>query len=289
MLRRSNLALAVWGWSIGLVLLVAVAQFSTAAAEQLTSLYHPWEINGSLTSAILNTNIRVDSERLGRGTEFDAEDDLGLDKSALEPRASFRWRPGRKHELEGGFQFAERGAEKILERTIEVGDTTFDAGAAIHTTLNTNVAYLNYRYAIWANERNQIGPTIGIGTIFLGVGLDALASMDDQSVSYSSESSVLAPFGSLGVYGRILSGERWQFEADVRYLKASIDRYTARVADGGAAARYFLSPKWGLEGGWGVSAIKVDIDPKESGAAKFVSGQIKYSLQNVRLGVVFVP
>jgi len=43
----------------------------------------------------------------------------------------------------------------------------------------------------------------------------------------------------------------------------------------------------GMELGAGADAVKVDIDPKEGGVIK-PSGRVKYSLTNVRLGVVLV-
>jgi hypothetical protein len=286
MIRRSSLAQGFRGLAMFVALLGVSFAAAPAEAQDYVSLYDQWQVSASLTSAILNTKIRIDSERLGVGTELDAEDDLGLEKTKLQPRASFRWRPGRKHELEGGFQFAERSAEKQLERTITVGDTTFDAGADIGATLNTNQAFLTYRYAILAKERSQVGAGLGIGTIFLGAGVDAFASAANRSVTHSSEGSILAPFGALGVYGRVLSGERWQFEGDARVLKAEIDRFTAKVVDVSLAARYFTSRKFGIEAGVGSSAIDVDIAPKDSG---FFGGHLEYSLTNVRLGVVYVP
>jgi hypothetical protein len=38
-----------------------------------------------------------------------------------------------------------------------------------------------------------------------------------------------------------------------------------------------------------VSAIQVDIDPTSSSGSGSRSGRIKYSLQNIRLGVVLIP
>jgi hypothetical protein len=287
MSRRLQSALSIRGISWTVAVVVACAAMP-AGAEQLPSLYDKLQLSGSFTSVILGTNIRVDSERTGQGTDLDVEDDLGLDKSVPEPRFAARWRPGRKHEIEGGFQFAERSAEKMLERTISVADTTFDVGANVRTRFNTNQAFLTYRYAIFDNERSQIGAGLGLGAIFLGLGLDALASAGSSQVDYSGESDLIGPFGAIGIYGRVLSGERWEFEGDARVLKATVDRYTPRVLDFSAAARYSLSKRWAIEGGWGISDIKLDVGPKTSGDG-FFSGSLEFSQQNIRLGAVFVP
>jgi len=44
-----------------------------------------------------------------------------------------------------------------------------------------------------------------------------------------------------------------------------------------------------LEGGYGLSAIKVDIGATSSSGLGSRSGRIKYSLQNIRLGAVYIP
>ena len=79
--RRSSIAIAT--------LLVAAP---LAAQSPQPNLYHRLEVSASLTTIILNANIRVDGAN-GIGTDLDAEDDLGLATDKLEPRFAMRWRP----------------------------------------------------------------------------------------------------------------------------------------------------------------------------------------------------
>jgi hypothetical protein len=216
-----------------------------------------------------------------------------MEKTKIQPRASLRWRPGRRHEIEGGYQWARRSAEKRLSREIEFGDSIYTAGADIKSTFNTDLAFLTYRFAFMAKERTQIGAALGLGVLFLDVGLEALGTGTGpaQGRSFDVSKSVKGPLGSLGLYGRFLAGDSWQFEADVRALKISIDRFHPRVFEGGGAARYYFSTSFATELGYAVSSIKVGVDPKtlEDGSEGIVSGEIKYSLQSVRIGVVIVP
>ena len=81
--------------SIYVVVVAAILAAAPAVAqESRTSLYNKFEFSPSLTSVILNSNIRVDSEDGSVGTDVDAEDDLGLEKVKWEPRFALRWRPG---------------------------------------------------------------------------------------------------------------------------------------------------------------------------------------------------
>ena len=95
--------------SIFVVAVAAILSAAPAVAQETrTNLYNKFEFSPSLSSVILNSNIRVDSEDGSVGTDVDAEDDLGLEKVKWEPRFALRWRPGRRHEVEVGYQFARR-------------------------------------------------------------------------------------------------------------------------------------------------------------------------------------
>ncbi len=273
--RRSSIVIAT--------LLVAAP---LAAQSPQPNLYHRLEVGASLTTIILNANIRVDGAN-GIGTDLDAEDDLGLATDKLEPRFAMRWRPWPRHEFEVGYQFARRTSERVLNRDITFGDSTYHAGGDIGTKLNTDQASFVYRFAFHAKPRSQVGLSVGFGALFLKTALDALGS--GGQVQFSQSDDVTGPIGSVGLYGRFLSGSRWSWEAEARYVKVSIDRFDAQVGEGGAAVRYVAWSHVTFEGGYGLSAIKVDIAPTTSSGSGSRSGRIKYSLQNVRLGVVFVP
>ena len=271
--------------ALGLVLLYVVPLAAQAPVRKV-NLYDKFQFSLSLTDVILNSEFQIDGSG-GSGTDVDAEDDLGMDKHKLQPRGAMRWRPGRRHEIEAGYQFARRGAEKRLERDIEVADTVFNVGVDLNTTFNTDQVFLAYRFAFMAKERTQVGLALGLGALLLDLGMEAQVAGRPVAVS----KSVTGPLGSLGLYGRFLSGDRWYFEVEGRYVGISIDRFNIDVLEGGAAARYHLSEAIGLELGWAFSGIDVGIDQKqlETGGEGILSGNIKYSLQSIRLALVWVP
>jgi hypothetical protein len=269
-----------------------LAATPAAAQEPLASLYDKYQFDLSLTTVILNADVRIDAEGVGGdGTEVDAEEDLGLPRTRLQPRGSFRWRPWHSHEFEAGYQFARRDGERLLERDISFGDSTYEAGLQVDTELNTDNLFLNYRWAAIAKERSQYGLAVGLGIIFLDVGIDAEANINESEGEVEGSKSFKAPVGSVGLYGRWLASDRWFFQADVRYIQVSISRLDAKVAEAGGSARFFIKRWIGLELGYGLSAIELDIGPRErsTGEEGIFSGRVEYSLQNARIGVVFVP
>ena len=254
-----------------------------AAQAPRADLYDRLQLSGAVTTVILNTNIRVDPAN-GSGTDIDAENDLGLPRSKLEPRFALRWRPWRRQEFEFGYQFARRNNTRVLDRDIIFGDSTFPAGATVASTLNTDQAFFAYRFAFVAKPRTQVGLAVGLGALLMDAGVDALGS--GGGIQYSQSEKLTGPLGSLGAYGRFLSGERWSWEAEIRYIGLSIDRFDAQVGEGGAAIRYAAWSRVLVEGGYGFSVIRVDIAPTTGSGSGSGSGRIKYSLQSVRLGLV---
>ena len=267
--------------------LVALGAAPAAQAQSsIGNLYNKWQIDLSGAMVLMGSTIRVDGAN-GEGTDVDS-DVLGLSKSRLEPRISVRWRPGHKHELELGYQYARRDAEKTLDREIIFNDSTYDVGANIKTNFRTDQAFLTYRFALKAAERSQLGLGVGIGLLPFKFEIDALGSVNGgEEVTSSGEKSLLGPTASIGAYGRWLLGERWYIESDLRGIKIKIDRLHASVVEANLGGRYFLSPKFAADLGYGISSIRLEVDPRDSG--KGFSGKIKYPLQHVRLGMVFTP
>jgi len=263
-----------------------------ARAEDLGNhLYDRFQATASGSFLWLGSDVRVDSKNGSAGTDVDVEDDLGMPDTRLQPRLAFRWQPGRKHQLELGYQFARRSGSNTLDRTIEVGDTSFTAGAQVNAAFNTDNAFLTYRFAFVADERKQLGVGLGLGSFFFKVEVDALADVasggQSGSVSYSGGTSFLGPTAALGLFGRFRSGDRWYLEPDVRYLRVKIDRITGQVLEGSLVTRYYISPKVGIEGGLGVKTVQVDLGPKnEGGTNPGISARVKYRESQIRLGVV---
>jgi hypothetical protein len=273
-------------WSIGVAVIALVGATPGARAQSTSRLYEKWQIDLSASVLVMGTDIRVDGAN-GEGTEIDGEDVLGLSREKIQPRASVRWRPGRRHEIELGYQFARRTGEKTLERDIVFADSSYTVGLNMKSTFRTDQIFLAYRFVIRARERTQLGVGVGVGAFPFKLEVDRLASTGGSEVTSSSKRSFTGPFGSLGIYGRFLLGDRWYLESDLRGIAIQIDRIEASVVEGNLAGRYFLSDKLAMELGYGISAVTLTVDPPEDREGFF--GKMDYPVQHVRLGVVLSP
>jgi len=261
-----------------------------AAQEPRNSLYSRFEVDASVTLLVLGETIRVDPEDTpGGGTEIAAEDALGFSRTTFQPRATLRWRPLRRHELEAGVLRAVRSAEQTLAKTIVVGDTSFAAGVQINSALQSNQVFFTYRFAFTAREATQLGAALGVGALFFRTQIDALATVagggiDTSGVQYSEISETAVPTVSVGVYGRFMLGDRWYLETELRGLYREIGQYEVRIVEGGAAGRHFFSRTVGAELGYDLGSYHVSaLETTDKGDFK---GKINYIVHGFRGGIV---
>jgi hypothetical protein len=254
-------------------------------------LYDRFQVSASGTLLVLGTTIRIDPDS-GEGTEINLGDDLGVGSTTLQPRLALRWRPGRKHELEGGYQWAKRSGETVLRDTIVFRDTAYAAGLRVNSSSGTSQMFLTYRYAFKADDRTQIGAAVGLGLIFLRQEITATAGAttggpDTAIVQFSRNGDVNGPTGSIGGYGRFRLGDKWYLESDLRAIYLKIDNIKAGVVELGAAGRYFLSNKVGLELGYGLGFYQVNIEGTNNFAGINRTGKISYTVNGWRIGGVY--
>jgi len=252
-------------------------------------LYDRFQLSFSGAQVWLGPKVKIDAGDGTPGTEVDGKD-VGASNSTVEPRLALRWRPGRRHELDVGYQFARRSGGRVLADTIYVADTSFAAGLRVESAFKADQAFLNYHYAFRVRERSQIGAAVGVGVLFFHADIDAIAGStsggpDTTIVPYSVSKGINIPTLSLGLYGRWRTGDRWYIESDARALKFAYSRIGVLVLEGGAAARYFIKPRLGVELGYGVSGLRVTLDPKTDGTPS-LTGRLRFTLQNLRLGVI---
>jgi hypothetical protein len=253
-------------------------------------LYDKFQVSVAAAGVILGTTVRLDSDE-GQGTEVNSEDDLGLERVALRPRIGFRWRPGRRHELEASYLFISRSGLKTLEGDITIDSVTYTAGAELSSRVGQSQLGVNYRWAIHAAERSQFGLNVGLGATFFDskwVGTGSLSNGSGTITdSLTFEKSLVGPSLAIGAFGRWQLADRWYIEAELGGLYVPVDNIKASIVQGGAAVRYFPLDWLGTELGYSLSTTKVTIDQKEDPLIDLgASGRIKYNSQNIRLALI---
>jgi hypothetical protein len=243
-----------------------------------------WELTLSGATVVLASEVRVDGET--QGTTINVERILGLDKNKIQPRLAVAWRPGRRHQIEVGYQFVRRDAEKILTQQFTFRDSTYRVGERIRTSFDSDQLFVNYRWAFKASDRSEFGLGLGLGALLFDIGLDVLAGTSGgSSVQFARSKSFTVPSGSLGFYGKWAFGARSYVDADARAVKIDVSSLNATIYESGLGYRFFFTPRFGAETGYGISWYDLHVTTTKSDGSD-VFTFVKYSLQNIRLGIV---
>lgn len=135
----------------------------------------PWHraglsLGGALNSSF-DTNIRLDSATLGRGTDLSFEDDLGLSSTDQVFRIDAYYRIDRRNRIDVGYFELDRSATETLGRDVQFGDAVIPIFTEVTSEFDTEVLQAAYRYSFWLEDDFEMGASLGLYTMWLTTGI----------------------------------------------------------------------------------------------------------------------
>jgi hypothetical protein len=197
-----------------------------------------------------NTVLRYDGPAGGSG-EVDFEQDLGLDENVDTFWVDGTWRVGRRHQLKVGFTKVNRDrGDYTLQRDFTWGGQTYNAGLTANSSGKSDLLGGYYRFAIVRNDRFEIGPTIGIGYLWLEARIEASGSVSGPAGAETRTLDESAKTGSVtGAVGGYAAGwlaRKLVLQADFLYIKVKPEDSEASVTDWRLAADYYITRNIGV-------------------------------------------
>jgi hypothetical protein len=185
------------------------------------------------------------------GSEVNFEKDLGQDKTVNTFWVDGTWRVGRRHQLKLSFtRFTRDRGDYTLQRDFTWGGETYSAGLSATTTSSTDILGGYYRFALFRKERFEIGPTIGVGYLWLKAGIKATGTVTTpggpQSRSLDESASTGSITGAVGGYANVWLTKRLITRADFLYIKVTPGNTEASVQDWRLGADYYFFRSAGL-------------------------------------------
>jgi hypothetical protein len=289
-----------WGrLTVFAVLALAVPRLASAqdTSEYKNHLYDKLQVGLSFTTVLNNSDVRVDGTSGNIGTNINFRDLLGLSGSTVQPAIVVGWKPGRKTELDLGYQFLNQSGSRAFSDSLVIGDNEFFGDINLNTKLGADNATLQFKYSLFAKERHNIGLAIGLGAIFfsakftgsvagscVGVACDSTAAGE---YDVNIDEKLTGPTASIGAFGNWRLGDRWYVGGDARGLGARVDRFDISIFEADANVRYYLSNRWGMGLGWYYTNVTVNVGAKSDNAAvKDLVGKLAYAYTSLRLGVI---
>jgi hypothetical protein len=231
-------------------LLVSPA-FAQSSAGPWNDLPDRFQIDIGYFRLDASTVLRYQGGQGGSG-EVDLEQDLGLPESVNTFWVDATWRVGRRHQLKLGFTRSSRERNQVeLQRDFTWGGQTYQAGLQATTIGATDILGGYYRFAIVRNDRFEIGPTLGVGYLWLDVRIRATGTVTGpggapESRSLDESASTGSVTGALGGYLMAWPAKRLQLQADFLYIKVNPDDTEAAVTDWRVAGNYYFTRSVGL-------------------------------------------
>jgi hypothetical protein len=237
---------------IGGVLAAALAAAPAFAQSSGTwnDLPDRFQIDTGYFRMSANTVLRYNGPRGGSG-EVDFEEDLGLDPTVDTFWVDGRWRVGRRHQLQLGFTQSNRTTQDYtLERDFTWGGQVYNAGLSATTSGNAKILGGYYRFAIVRNDRVEIGPTIGVGYLWLDARIRATGTVTTpggtETRSLDESASTGSITGAVGGYVEVWPAKRFVLRGDFLYVKVTPENSEASVTDWRVAADWYFARNVGL-------------------------------------------
>lgn len=204
----------------------------------------------------LSTQIRLDSEVLGRGTALNFEDDLDLGASKTIPTVAFEWQIARKHKVGVRWQDITRNSSSQALTEIRWGDEIIPIEAHISLGFDITQTFIDYTYFPWVKDRWAAGFGLGIRV------MDVAASLqwEEQTIQTGGESDAkgTGPLPYLYFEYRRLFSDNWRFKTGLGWLQVKIDDIDGGQWVGRADIEYLLGRHWGFGAAFNLATIDVD-------------------------------
>ncbi len=204
----------------------------------------------------LTTDIRLDSEALGRGTTLSFEDDLDLAGDKTVPSAAFEWQISRRHKLGVRWQNIDRSSSAQALTEIQWGDEIIPIDADVRLAFDVTQAFIDWAYYPWVKERWAAG--FGLGLRWMDIAATLAWEVENIGEGGQTTAEGTGPLPYVYFEYRRMFSENWRFKTGVGWLQVKIGDIDGGQWVVNANIEYLLGRHWGFGGGFNLSTIDVD-------------------------------
>jgi hypothetical protein len=221
-----------------------------------------------------NSELRVDSPTLGKGTNLDLEDRLGLDEEITEFRVDGYLRFFDRHRFQLGYYNISRSARAQLTNPIQFGDIIFPA-IAVSTDTDISIYEASYMFSFLQNDSLELAASLGAQI------LDIEASITGSGGLLRESAEAVGPIPVIGLDLIYRFSTDLSLTSRIQFFTLEVDKYDGTLIDFRAALEYMFLENFGLGVGYNFFGIDVEVD-----GSNFL-GEVDYEFQGVQVFGVF--
>jgi hypothetical protein len=169
-----------------------------------------------------STTLQVDSSTGTPGTDINAENDLGLDRSDIEPKFQAMVRVGERQRLRFDYFTLDRNDQKTLPldgEPIMFRDVVLLPGDPVQTSLSLRTLGIAYGYSFWHSETLEFAATVGINDTQISTS----ARVQSQTRHIYDNEDLAGPVPTLGIDATWVVSKRFYFDGRAQYLQLHIN------------------------------------------------------------------
>ncbi|MEO8308657.1 MAG: hypothetical protein ABI616_11535 [Pseudomonadota bacterium] len=208
----------------------------------------------------VSTLLRYDSSTGVPGTEFSAEDTLGLDSELNQGSIEMWLRMGERHRIRVDYFKMTRKGDVVLDQALNFGDTTFLAGERVVSAMDMRTLGITYTYSLWRRETFEIG-------LGLGIQLVQLEGSAEAPVRFVGEKfDTAGPMATIALDGTWRFTQRFSANARVQYLQGNTGNVDGLYGQYHLDVQFRWRPNMAFGLGYSQTRMKVDSsDPSFAG------------------------
>jgi hypothetical protein len=258
----------------------ALAQSVVSAADREAMRGFPdkWGFSLGTFLPAFETKVRLNGET-ANGTDIDFEKDLGLNKNLTAFQFTGFYRFGDHGRIDLVYVPWSREKTRTIDREIQWGDVTYDAGAEIHSKISVELLNIIYRYSFINNGKVTFGVNGGVSSLWSKAeltGEGTISGGGTASGTIAKKSDVIVPIPVIGVHFDMLLTKRLLWRAEGNYFAANVSGYNGHVSVLGTSIEYFLTRNIGLGAGFASDMYNVKKSGDNGGDVR-----VKYGFSGV--------
>ena len=225
--------------SAALALIASSAAFARPPVEEPDNLINDrFTLQAGFILSSNVTDLRRDSSAGTLGTDVSSEKDLGLPSKKLTGFGELMFRMKDRHRIRLSDYYLplDRHGTVVLANTINFGDTTYNSGDTVVSSLKVRSFALTYTYSFIKNTRLELGASLGFNIL----SFDGQVSVPTRLRTEYAQNSAPAPLG--GVDATFRMSNRFYLEARAQYVKGSISGVNASLQTFNGNLLYRLMP-----------------------------------------------
>jgi hypothetical protein len=231
----------------------AADDFFDSDAQTPSPITDHFALQASFLHAAAQTALRLDPPGIPLGgTPLLGAQDLGFKPSENEGMAELMFRLRDRNRISADFMELDQAGTTTLTSPILFGNQLFSPGDVLTSTLQWRVMGLTWTYAIFQNDRFELGAGLGVHLM----DLDVRGEVPARFANYETSESGALPTPALE--GAVRITRRFSFTARGQYLKGALNGTSGVLGDFHADVQFRWVPNLALGAGYSLLRLKLD-------------------------------